>query len=44
METSMDRFLDSREDLRNKMGEEISITSYVLKAPAKALEDVSHRT
>jgi len=39
MEASMDRILQLRQDLRGKTGEEISITAYVAKAAAKALED-----
>jgi len=39
MEARMDTMLGHRKELHNKTGEEISITAYVVKAAAKALED-----
>lgn len=39
MEARMDTMLGHRKGLHNKTGEEISITAYVVKAAAKALED-----
>ena len=39
MEATMDAVLDQRKDHHSRTGEEISITSYVVKAAAKALED-----
>lgn len=38
MEARMDTMLGHRKELHNKTGEEISITAYVVKAAAKALE------
>lgn len=39
MEARMDTMLGHRKELHNKTGEELSITAYVVKAAAKALED-----
>ena len=39
MEARMDTMLGHRKELHNKTGEEISITAYLVKAAAKALED-----
>ena len=39
METRMEAVLEHRRDLQKRSGEEISITAYVVKATAKALED-----
>ena len=39
MEARMDTMLGHRKELHDKTGEEISITAYVVKAVAKALED-----
>jgi pyruvate dehydrogenase E2 component (dihydrolipoamide acetyltransferase) len=39
MDTRMEAVLDQRKDLHSRTGEEISITAYVVKAAAKALED-----
>lgn len=39
METRMEAVLDQRKQLHKQTGEEISITAYVVKAAAKALED-----
>jgi len=39
MDARMEAVLDQRKDLHSRTGEEISITAYVVKAAAKALED-----
>jgi pyruvate dehydrogenase E2 component (dihydrolipoamide acetyltransferase) len=39
MEARMEAVLERRRDLQSRTGEEISITAYVVKASAKALED-----
>ena len=39
METRMEAILEQRKQLHSQTGEEISITAYVVKAAAKALED-----
>jgi pyruvate dehydrogenase E2 component (dihydrolipoamide acetyltransferase) len=39
MEARMDAVLDHRKDLQKRSGEEVSVTAYVVKATAKALED-----
>ncbi len=39
METMMSRIAEQRQSLRSKTGEDVSITAYVVKAAAKALED-----
>jgi len=39
METQTEAVLERRKELHNKTGEEISVTAYVVKAVAKALED-----
>jgi pyruvate dehydrogenase E2 component (dihydrolipoamide acetyltransferase) len=39
METRMEAVLEQRKQLHSQTGEEISITAYVVKAAAKALED-----
>jgi len=39
MEARMEAVIDQRKDLQKRTGEEISVTAYVVKAAAKALED-----
>ncbi len=39
METRMEAVLEHRKELQNRTGEEVSVTAYVVKAAAKALED-----
>lgn len=39
MDARMEAVLDQRKDLHSRTGEEISVTAYVVKAAAKALED-----
>jgi pyruvate dehydrogenase E2 component (dihydrolipoamide acetyltransferase) len=39
MDARMEAVLDQRKDLQSRTGEEISMTAYVVKAAAKALED-----
>ena len=39
MEASMDKILERRVNVRKETGEEVSVTAYVVKGAAKALED-----